>query len=74
MYGKNIYAQRAIKSMSSRLIDSMSDNMLKILFVGAIVSIVVGVEQRGAATGWIEGGTILATFFLVTWIDAFNAI
>lgn len=60
--------------MTSRLLDSMSDNMLKILFVGAIVSIVVGVQQRGAANGWIEGGTILVTFFMVTIIDAYNAI
>ena len=29
--------------MSSRLVDSLGDNMLKILMVGAIVSIVVGV-------------------------------
>ena len=43
-YGKNVYVQRAIKSMSSRLVDSLGDNMLKILMVGAIVSIVVGVS------------------------------
>jgi P-type Ca2+ transporter type 2C len=60
--------------MSSRLVDSLGDNMLKILMVGAIVSIVVGVAQRGYKTGWIEGGTILITFLLVTIIDAFNAI
>jgi magnesium-transporting ATPase (P-type) len=60
--------------MASRLLDSLSDNMLKILFVGAIVSIVVGVRQRGWSNGWIEGGTILITFFMVTFIDAFNAI
>ena len=60
--------------MSSRLVDSLSDNMLKILMVGAIVSIVVGVSQRGLKTGWIEGGTILFTFLGVTIIDAFNAI
>ena len=60
--------------MSSRLVDSLGDNMLKILMVGAIVSIVVGVAQRGPKTGWIEGGTILVTFLLVTIIDAFNAI
>ena len=49
--------------------------MLKILLVGAVVSVIIGERgsQKGYLTGWIEGATILLTFFMITLIDAFNS-
>jgi hypothetical protein len=47
--------------------------MLKILFFGAIVSIVIGLYNEKNPNGAIEGVAILVTFCIVTLIDAFNA-
>lgn len=57
----------------ARCYESANDNMLKILFFGAIVSIVIGLYTEENIAGAIEGIAILTTFFFVTLIDAFNA-
>ena len=66
----------------ARCWESANDNMLKILFFGSIVSIVIGLynnsnqsngSNNSGIYGAIEGIAILVTFFVVTFWDAYNA-
>lgn len=68
----------------ARCWESANDNMLKILFFGSIVSIVIGLYNQSkdqtsensnfsGIYGAIEGLAILVTFFVVTFYDAYNA-
>ena len=63
----------------ARCVESANDNMLKILFFGSIVSIVIGLYNQSkddnfsGIYGAIEGIAILVTFFMVTFYDSYNA-
>lgn len=45
-YGRNEFDHRQIKSIMARCMESANDNMLKILFFGSIVSIVIGLYNQ----------------------------
>ena len=42
-YGKNEYKEAAIKTIFQRIYDSFNDSILRMLFVGSIVSILIGI-------------------------------
>ena len=55
-----------------RFFESFNDPTLMILIGAAVVSLVIGIVEEGAAKGWIEGGAILIAVLLVASVTAGN--
>ena len=69
-----------ISGILARIWAGLSDYMLKILLIGAIVSTIMGLKSDGGdaqgegrgskESGWLEGVSILLTFIMVSFIGA----
>jgi Ca2+ transporting ATPase len=70
-FGKNIPIVREPKTLYELVIESLEDQMLRILLAAAFVSFVIGVAQQGWAHGWIEGFSIFMAVFLVVTISSY---
>jgi P-type Ca2+ transporter type 2C len=71
-YGTNTFPESPMKGFFELFFEAFQDTTLMILIAAAIVSLIIGMVEHGAADGWIEGGAILIAVFLVASVTAFN--
>jgi P-type Ca2+ transporter type 2C len=71
-YGTNSFPESPMRGFFELFWEAFQDTTLMILIAAAIVSLVIGIVEHGAADGWIEGGAILIAVFLVASVTAFN--
>jgi P-type Ca2+ transporter type 2C len=71
-FGTNSFPEAPMKGFLSLFFEAFQDTTLLILTTAAVVSLVIGIAEHGAAEGWIEGGAILIAVFLVATVTAGN--
>jgi P-type Ca2+ transporter type 2C len=71
-YGSNTFPESPMKGFFELFWEAFQDTTLMILIAAALVSLIIGMVEHGAADGWIEGGAILIAVFLVASVTAFN--
>ena len=72
-FGSNQFPYGEAPSILELIAQCFSDYMLKILLAAAIVSVIIGISEKGVKSGWVEGATIMSTFLCVSFIESFNA-
>lgn len=60
------------KSIWDFVIESLEDQMLRILLAASAVSLIIGILHEGIQKGWIEGTAIFFAVFVVVTITSFN--
>lgn len=71
-FGTNSFPEAPMRGFWSLFLEAFQDTTLLILIAAAVVSLVIGIVEHGAAEGWIEGGAILIAVFLVATVTAGN--
>lgn len=71
-FGTNSFPESPMRGFLELFFEAFQDTTLMILIAAAIVSLIIGIVEHGAAEGWIEGGAILIAVFLVASVTAGN--
>ena len=71
LFGANDAVPRRVKSIMELVKDCLSDFMLQVLIVAAIVSLAVGVAQDGFS-GILDGVSIMVAILIITVITVGN--
>ena len=72
IFGKNLPIIRKSKSIWELIKEQFEDLMLRILTVAAIVSLIIGIIQEGAQTGWMEGFAIFIAIIIIVSVSSTN--
>ena len=70
-FGSNKVKERKMSTIWEMILDGFEDPILQILIFAAVISIVIGVGQRGAE-GLIDGASILFTVLIITSVNTSN--
>lgn len=74
-YGINEYPRKGASDSFMKTIGRVfEDDMLKVLFLSAIMVMAIGVDEYGLYEGCMEGISIILSFFMITILDAYFSV
>ena len=58
--------------LNRQILDSLEDEILRVLILAATVSMIIGMCKEGISTGWLDGATIYLAVIIIVSITAGN--